>query len=878
MVKVDEKYLAHYGILRKSGRYPWGSSSNQSTRNRSFLDYVDDLRTRLGYSEVQIAETIGISTTQLRAAKTIAKAEQKQSNIAMAQRLKDKGMGNVEIGKRMGINESSVRALLKPGEQDKADVLMTVSTMLKDEVAQKKYLDVGTGVEQHIGISETKLKAAVANLQEEGYSVHYIKVLQLGTGKETTVKVLVGPETTWSELNRNKNEIQQIMSYSDDNGRTVYGILPPKSFDSNRLQVRYAEEGGRDADGVIYVRPGVDDISIGGSMYAQVRIQVDGTHYIKGMAMYKDDLPDGVDLLFNTNKSNTGNKLDALKPLKEDSANPFGTLIDRQIISRDADGKEIVTSVMNLVREEGSWAKWSKSISPQVLSKQSPTLARTQLNMTYEARQKELNDILALTNPIVKQKLLLEYAEGVDSAAVYLKAQALPRQATHVILPVESLSENEVYAPNYLNGERVVLIRYPHGGIFEIPELTVNNNHPESKKLLGDARDAVGISTKVAERLSGADFDGDTVLVIPNNQNKIKTSPALDGLKNFDPQRAYPGYPGMKKMTNTQTEMGKISNLITDMTLQGAPHSEIVRAVRHSMVVIDAEKHGLNYKESKAVNGIKELERKYQPNGGASTIVSRAKGQVRIPERRERRASEGGRIDPETGKIVYVETGNVSWRTGELIKTKDQRLAVTEDAFELSSGTPMENLYASQSNRLKDLANKARKETLTISNTKWSESAKKVYSNEVTSLDNKLSLAIRNRPLERQAQIIANSIITQKKQFEPNMPDDKLKRVKTQALEQARTVTGAHKSKIVITQDEWNAIQQGAISTTKLRTILDNADMDVVKELATPRPKLLMTNTKVARANSMLASGYTRAEVASALGVSLSTLDEATNA
>lgn len=878
MVKVDSEYLAHYGILRKSGRYPWGSSSNQSTRNRSFLEYVDDLRTRLGYSEVQIAEAIGISTTQLRAAKTIAKAEQKQSNISMAQRLKDKGLSNVAIGERMGINESSVRALLKPGEQDKADILMTVSTMLKNEVAQKKYLDVGTGVEQHIGISETKLKAAVANLQEEGYSVHYIKVLQLGTGKETTVKVLVGPETTWSELNRNKNQIQQIMSYSDDGGRTIYGILPPKSFDSNRLQVRYAEEGGRDADGVIYVRPGVDDISIGGSMYAQVRIKVDETHYIKGMAMYKDDLPDGVDLLFNTNKSNTGNKLDALKPLKEDSANPFGTLIDRQIFSRDANGKEVVTSVMNLVREEGSWAKWSNTISPQVLSKQSPTLARTQLNMSYESRQKELNDILALTNPIVKQKLLLEYAEGVDSSAVYLKAQALPRQATHVILPVESLSENEVYAPNYLNGERVVLIRYPHGGIFEIPELIVNNNHPESKKLLGDARDAVGINTKVAERLSGADFDGDTVLVIPNNQNKIKTSPALDGLKNFDPQKAYPGYPGMKKMTNTQTEMGKISNLITDMTLQGAPHSEIVRAVRHSMVVIDAEKHGLNYKESAAVNGIKELQKKYQPNGGASTIVSRAKGQVRIPERRERRASEGGPIDPKTGKIVYVETGNVSWRTGKPLMTKNQRLAVTEDAFKLSSGTPMENLYALQSNRLKDLANKARKESLSISNIKWSESAKKVYKNEVESLDNKLALAIRNRPLERQAQIIANSIITQKKQFEPNMPNDKLKRVKTQALEQARTVTGAQKSKIIITQDEWNAIQQGAISTTKLKTILDNADMDVVKELATPRQKLLMTNTKVTRAKSMLESGYTRAEVASALGVSLSTLDEATNA
>ncbi len=876
MVKVDGAYLAHYGILRKSGRYPWGSSSNQSTRNKSFLEYVEDLRNRLGYNEVEIAKTIGISTTQLRAAKTIAKAEQKQSSISMAQRLRDKGMGNVEIGRRMGINESSVRALLKPGEQDKADVLMTVSGMLKDQVADKKYLDVGSGVEQHIGISETKLKAAIANLQEEGYSIHYIKV-PTTIGNETTVKVLVGPETTWSELMQNRNDIKQIAAYSDDGGRTVYGILPPKAFDSARLQVRYAEEGGKDADGVIYVRPGVDDISIGGSMYAQVRIKVDDTHYIKGMAMYKDDLPDGVDLLFNTNKSDTGNKLDALKPLKEDLDNPFGTLIDRQIISRDADGKENVTSVMNLVREEGSWAKWSNTISPQVLSKQSPTLARTQLNMTYESRQKELNDILALTNPIVKQKLLLEYADGVDSAAVHLKAQALPRQATHVILPVESLSENEVYAPNYLNGERVVLVRYPHGGIFEIPELTVNNNHPESKKLLGDARDAVGINTKVAERLSGADFDGDTVLVIPNNQNKVKTSPALDGLKNFDPQRAYPGYEGMKKMTNTQTEMGKISNLITDMTLQGAPHSEIVRAVRHSMVVIDAEKHGLNYKESAAVNGIKELQQKYQPNGGASTIVSRAKGQVYIPERRERRASEGGAIDPKTGKIVYVETGNISKRTGKPVTTKTQRLAVTEDAFKLSSGTPMETLYATQSNRLKDLANSARKEAVNTENTKWSESAKKVYKNEVSSLDSKLSLAIRNRPLERQAQIIANSIVTQKRQYEPNMPNDKLKRVKTQALEQARTITGAHKTKIVITQTEWNAIQEGAISSTKLRSILDNADMDVVKELATPRPKLLMTNSKTMRAQAMLSSGYTRAEVASALGVSLSTLDEATS-
>lgn len=875
-MEISEGYLAHYGILRRSGRYPWGSSNNQSTRNRDFLEYIKELRRELKYSDVEIAKALGISTTQLREATTIARNEQKQSKIALAQRLHDKGMSNSAIGRRMGINESSVRALLAPSAKDKADILTAVTGKLKEEVAEKKYLDVGTGAEQYIGISDTKFKAAIAKLKEEGYKVYYVKFLQLGTGKETTYKILTAPEVGYSEVYQNRFDIKQIASYSNDGGRTLLGILPPKSIDINRVGIRYAEEGGKDADGVIYVRPGVDDVSIGGSIYAQVRIQVNDTHYIKGMAMYKDDLPDGVDLLFNTNKSDTGNRLDALKPLKDDPDNPFGTLISRQIVSVDKNGKENVTSVMNLVREEGSWSEWSKSISPQVLSKQSPVLAKTQLDMTYDIRQKELENILSLTNPIVKQKLLLEYAEGVDAAAVHLKAQALPRQATHVILPINSLSEKEVYAPNYKNGERVVLVRYPHGGIFEIPELIVNNKNAESKKLLGNAPDAIGINSKVAEILSGADFDGDTVLVIPNNQNKISTKKPLEGLKDFDPQRAYPGYPGMKRMSNTQTEMGKISNLITDMTLQGAPLSELERAVRHSMVVIDAEKHTLNYKESAKVNGIKDLMDKYQPAGGASTIISRAKGQIYIPERRERKASEGGAIDPKTGEIVYIETGRVSKKTGKPVTTKAQRLAVIDDAFELSSGTTMENLYAEQSNRLKKLANSARKEAININNIKWSESAKKVYAKEVEELNIQLALAYRNRPLERQAQVIANNVIKQKLDAEPNMPSDKLKKMKAQALEQARAQTGAKKSQITITTKQWQAIQEGAISTTKLKEIIDNADMDVVRELATPREARLMTNSKTSRARAMLNSGYTRAEVAEALGVSLSTLDEAT--
>lgn len=626
MIIDEEDYLAHYGILRRSGRYPWGSGGNQATRNRSFLDMIDSLR-RQGLSEKQIADSFStpehpFTTTMLRAAKSIAKNEQKQADIAMAQRLHDKGYSNIKIGERMGINESSVRALLNPAQKLKADILVTTSNMLKEQVAKKSYIDVGSGVERHLGISQTKLSTAIARLQEEGYTIHYIKVPQLGTGQQTTTKVLAAPGTTYGQAYRNRDQIRQITEHSEDGGRSYFGILPPVSVKSNRIAVRYAEQGGADADGVIYVRPGVDRVSLGGARYAQVRISVDGTHYIKGMAMYKDDLPDGVDLVVNTNKSNTGDKMDAFKALRDDPDNPFGATISRQITKTGRDGKKKVTSAMNIVNEEADWDRWSRTLSSQILSKQSPALARTQLDMTYDRRKRELDEIMALTNPAVRRKLLEGFADGADSAAVHLKAAALPRQKSHVILPFNSLKETEIYAPNYRDGERVVLIRHPHGGIFEIPELTVNNRHREARKVLGNATAAVGINSKVAQRLSGADFDGDTVLVIPNGRGTIKTAPALAGLKGFDPQVSYPGYSGMTTM-NARTkaiEMGVVSNLITDMTIRGASSAELARAVRHSMVVIDAEKHGLNWKQSALDNGITQLKEKYQfsSRGGAS--------------------------------------------------------------------------------------------------------------------------------------------------------------------------------------------------------------------------------------------------------------------
>lgn len=876
---AEESYLAHYGILRRSGRYPWGSGNNNITRSMSFMDWLRNLRSQ-GLSEKEIATGVGLTTTQLRETISIANNQIKQADIAMAQRLRDKGMSNVAIGERMGKPESTVRSLLSEGQKDRVNVLTATTNLLKDQVAEKTYIDVGSGVETQLGISATKLNSALAFLTSEGYEVHKVKIQQLGTGKDTTVKVLAPPGTTQRDVFLNRADIKLIQGFSDDGGRNYIKPQPPLSINPDRVGVVYGKDGGALADGVIYVRPGVTDVSLGGANYAQVRIKVGDGHYLKGMAMYSKDLPDGVDLLFNTNKEDTGNKLDAMKPVTDDASNPFGAVV-RQKTTKDANGKDVVTSAMNIVNEEGDWTKWSRNIASQVLSKQSPKLAKDQLAKTFDKKMEEFDEIMSLTNPSVKKKLLEEFADSADSSAVHLKAAALDRQASHIILPIKNLPENQVYAPNYENGESVVLIRFPHAGKFEIPELTVNNNHKEAKGALGQARDAIGINPKVAERLSGADFDGDTVLVIPNRDGKIKTSPALEGLKDFDPKRSYPKYEGMPKMTAQQLgrEMGDISNLITDMTIRRATPDELARAVRHSMVVIDAKKHELNYKESASANGIPDLKRKYQgsANAGASTLISRAKSEARVPERKDRTQPLGGPINKKTGEKEYELTGRTFTDSkGRTVvrTTKSTKLAEAKDAHTLSSGTPIEKIYADHSNRLKELANRARLESTKVSTIKYSPIAKRTYENEVKTLDAKIKLAVSNRPLERNAMILANTLYSAKKQADPDMEKATEKKVKAIALETARNRLGAKKQRIEITPSEWDAIQSGAIAPSKLNDILRNADMDVVRELATPRRKLLMTSSNKQRAQAMLNGGATRAEVARALGVSLTTLDE----
>src|SRR5215475_11478157 len=235
-----------------------------------------------GLTEKEISDGLGYkSTKDYRNAKSIAINEKRQGQINQAQKLKDTGMSTSAIGREMGINESTVRSLLEPGAKDKVQVLESTKSMLKDSIDKKEYIDIGSGVENHLGISNTKLDTAVAALQQEGYKKYWVRVPQVTQpGQLTTVTVLGKPGSSYPKL----EQINQIQNFSNDGGRSYLGIHDPISISSKRVAINYAEDGGDKADGVIYVRPGVKDISLGGNHYAQVRVMVDKSHYLKGMA------------------------------------------------------------------------------------------------------------------------------------------------------------------------------------------------------------------------------------------------------------------------------------------------------------------------------------------------------------------------------------------------------------------------------------------------------------------------------------------------------------------------------------------------------------------------------------------------------------------
>lgn len=910
----EEDVIEHYGTPRHSGRYPWGSGDNPYQRHADFLANYHDLQSK-GFSQKEIAKSMGMTTTVLRAKVSYANDTLRREQVNIAKKLKEKGYSNPAIAKRMGLpNESSVRSLLNEKSDQRASQTENLMNILKNTVEEKQYVDVGGGTELRLNVSEQKLKNVCVLLEDEGYKVHVFKAQQAGTPYKTTFKVLTKEDVPRSEVNKHRGDIAIPNYYSEDHGFTIRQKEKPVAIDGKRVYIRYGEDGGKERDGTIELRRNVEDLDLHNALYAQVRVMVspdgkgDGTHYLKGMALYSDDVPPGYDIIFNTKKPRgtdpygTSSDTSVFKPVKEDAdpTNPYGATIreDNELILAQRhytgkDGKEHL-SALNVVNEEGNWGEWAKTLSSQFLSKQQPSLIRSQLKEAYDIRKDEFDEIMSLTNAAVRKKLLASFAEDCDSAAVHLKGASMPRQRSQVLLPINSLKENECYAPNYKDGETVVLIRYPHSGIFEIPELTVNNRNEDGRRLLKrpdgtDARDAIGIHPSAAQKLSGADFDGDSVLVIPNNDHRIKTAPLMEALKNFDTDdyQLPPDAPKVdaKHGFRKQYQMGMVSNLITDMTIKSADTEEIARAVKHSMVIIDAEKHHLDWRLSAQENGIAELKKKYQggANAGASTLISKASGESHPNEKKL--LTNPSKMTPEqreryyNGEKIWVETGgtHIDRKTGKEVKNKmnSTNMADTDDAFTLSSGTIQETIYANFANRLKSLANEARKADILTPPDKYSPSAKKAYAEEVASLERKLYLAELNRPLERKATLLMGQKLRAYMQENGDLTSDEIRKLRGRFIKEAREAVGAKKEPVEITDREWEAIQAHAISHHTLTKILNNCDMDRVKQLCMPRETPLMSDAKISRAKSMFNQGRTREEVAEALGVSVSTLQKA---
>lgn len=919
--------IFHYGKGHldggHSGRYPWGSGedpyqhqprmygmsheeflSEVSRLEKEGATYYDKDTGKTYTGTTAIAKILGVNSTEFRIRQRYENHLKREEERQKAIEMRLNGETLQSIADALGYpNDSSIRNLLNnEGTADRQAKAWATADKLKEILDEKRIVDVGPGVAAALGVSENTLKEAEYILKIEGYNMYPMRREQItNPGKFTTVSTLALPEVEYKEV-YGPDAIKSIEDYhSDDGGSTFRRIQYPASIDSSRVGVNYAENGGEAKDGLIEIRRGVPDLNLGDSHYAQVRILVDGTHYLKGMAVYSNDIPEGKDIMFNTNKTSDVPLIDGkngvLKPIKDtDPTNPFGAYIkaNGQSMYIGEDGKEHLSAI-NKLKSEGDWDDQQLKLSSQFLSKQPLKLIKTQLDLSYKDKVAELDEIESLENPTIKKKYLIDFAQDCDSSAQHLQAAALPRQSNKVILPLPGLKDDEVYAPTYKDGEQLALIRYPHAGTFEIPILTVNNKSRKLRDMIDPASiDAIGITPVAAKQLSGADFDGDSVVVIPlSSKVRIKNEAPLKELQNFDHLTQYkiPEGSKIKPMSKDyqQKQMGIVSNLITDMTLRGAEMDEIVRAVKHSMVVIDAVKHELDYRQSAKDNNIQQLVDKYQlhvdnvdgkEKGGASTLISRRKQEIDVPERRG-----SMHINPD-GTVWYNETGReyVDKKGNTVPATQKSKLLVeTPDLHTLSSGTRQEEMYADYGNKLKALANKARKEAISVSEAKKDPEAAKQYSTEVNELLAALAIAESNAPKERRAQSIAwakvNELTTKNPELKDKSNAKELSKIQNAAILDARLQVGANSkdTKIKVSDNQWKAIQAHAISPNTLNKILKYTDADSLRDRAMPKQSNSLSTAQVSRIKALSSSGYTPTEIAEITGRSVSTVTKYLN-
>lgn len=412
----DEEFIEHYGMPRRSGRYPWGSGENPYQHSMDFLGRIQTLRSR-GWKETpeNIMKEFGLSVKEYRMEKTLCNNERRIHQIATAERLRDKeGLNTSEIARKMGINESSVRSLFNEEAKMRTIQAKATADFLRERLANSKYgmIDVGVDSEIDLNVSRTKFETALYMLESEGYGVYSNRIPQpTNPSKQTTQKVLCAKDikpadgkTVPKEV-YDYSKIESLTNYiTRDNGHTYEKKFNyPSSMDSKRIKVLLKDEKGvdglkgSDKDGLIEIRRGVPDLDLGESRYAQIRILVDDNKYIKGMAVYSDKMPDGYDIVFNTNKKTVE---EAYKKIKNDPDNPFGSAIKDvdlggqywydsktgERLQAKADSPNAKLGLINKRSDQGDWTEWQDALPSQFLSKQPKDLAKRQLDLAKSLR------------------------------------------------------------------------------------------------------------------------------------------------------------------------------------------------------------------------------------------------------------------------------------------------------------------------------------------------------------------------------------------------------------------------------------------------------------------------------------------------------------
>ena len=240
MNPFQDDILMHYGVKRRSGRYPWGSGDNPFQHGGDFLSRVEELQSQ-GKSEKEIAEELKMSTTDLRMQVRVAKHERRMVLADRAKSLREEGKTLDEIAKIMGYNnDSSVRALLNENTATNKNKARQTAERLKQELAEKGALDVGTGAERELGVSSGVLQEALFILETEGYNRFGVGVPQVNNPKNRTITPIISvPDIDQRQVYQDLSLVKSVGEYhSTDGGESWDKREYPASISSDRVKIR----------------------------------------------------------------------------------------------------------------------------------------------------------------------------------------------------------------------------------------------------------------------------------------------------------------------------------------------------------------------------------------------------------------------------------------------------------------------------------------------------------------------------------------------------------------------------------------------------------------------------------------------------------------